>query len=69
VLFAVWAVIASVLGITRENFPGTKRAMRLVAMISVLLAALAIGTAVYVGATEKKSAKNGGERGSVLHPL
>jgi hypothetical protein len=69
VLFGIWAVIVAVLGITRDNFPGSKRAMRLVATISFLLAAAAIGTAVYVGATEKKGEKKGGERGSAARPV
>jgi len=51
-LLAVWAVIVSFLGITREGFPKTKLAETVVAVISIVLVAGAIGTAVYTGATE-----------------
>ena len=68
-LFAIWAVVVAVLGITRENFPGSKGALRLVGAISVLLAVLAIGSAIYVGATEESGGKEAGERSSSLLPL
>jgi hypothetical protein len=51
-LLALWAVVVSFLGITREGFPTTALAERLVMAISVLLVLGAIGTAVYIGATE-----------------
>lgn len=51
-LLAVWAVIVSFLGITREGFPSSKATERLVCVISVVLVAGAIGSAIYVGATE-----------------
>lgn len=53
-LFAVWAVIVSFLGITREDFPATDGAARLVAGVSVLLAVATIGSAVYTGVTEEE---------------
>jgi hypothetical protein len=68
-LFAIWAVTVAVLGITRENFPRSKGALRLVAAISVGLAVLAIGSAVYVGATEESGGEQAGERSSFLLPL
>jgi hypothetical protein len=52
ILFAVWAVTVAFLGISRESFPGTEGAVRAVGAISVLLAAAAIGTAIYTSATE-----------------
>ena len=52
ILFAVWAVTVAFLGISRESFPGTEGAARAVGAISVLLAAAAIGTAIYTSATE-----------------
>jgi hypothetical protein len=51
-LFAAWAVIVSFLGITRESFPGTAGATRLVGAVSILLALATIGSAIYTGATE-----------------
>jgi hypothetical protein len=67
VLFGIWAVVVGVLGITRENFPPSKGAMRIVATISLLLAASAIGTAIYTGAHEHKD--EGGKGSSSLLPL
>ena len=54
VLFAVWAVGLSFVGITREDFPSSRGAARAVGAISVLLAACTIGSAIYTGATEDK---------------
>ena len=51
-LLAIWAVVVSFLGITREGFPKTKTAERVVSVISIVLVVGAIGTAVYTGATE-----------------
>jgi len=51
-LFAAWAVLVAVLGITRENFPGSRGAMLAVQAVSVLLAAGAMFTAIYTGITE-----------------
>lgn len=61
-LLALWAVTVSFLGITREDFPGTAGGLRIVGTISVLLALATIGSAIYVGATEKKES-GGGEGG------
>lgn len=54
ILFAVWAVTVSFLGITRENFPASDGAARLVGAISVLLAIAAVGSAIYTSATEEE---------------
>ena len=54
ILFAVWAVTVAFLGISRESFPSTEGAARAVGAISVLLAAAAIGTAIYTSATEEE---------------
>jgi hypothetical protein len=51
-LLAIWALIAAFLGITREGFPGSPAAERVVAAISITLVVAAIGTAVYTSATE-----------------
>ena len=65
VLFAVWAVTVALLGIRRENFPRTPGAQRLVGAISIVLAACAIGSAVYVGATEDDEGEGGAEQALV----
>jgi predicted membrane channel-forming protein YqfA (hemolysin III family) len=64
-LLALWALVVSFLGITRENFPGSDRVMRLLFAISVLLVALAIASAIYNGATEKPS----GNKSAALLPV
>ena len=51
-IFVLGALLVGFLGITRENFPGSKTAERVVGIISVILAADAIGTAVYATALE-----------------
>ena len=63
-LLALWALLVSYLGVTREGFPPTDRAMKIVGAISVTLVVLAIGSAIYTGATEKKEPS--GEPGVIL---
>jgi predicted permease len=53
-ILVVWALLVSFLGITRENFPGSQTAERLVGAISVLLVMLAIGAAIYTATHEDK---------------
>jgi hypothetical protein len=65
-LLALWAVLVSFLGITREDFPGSAGGMRIVGTISVLLALATIGSAIYVGATEDKESGGGGEGGNAF---
>jgi hypothetical protein len=66
ILFAVWAVTVAFLGITREGFPSADGAARAVGAISVLLAAAAIGTAIYTSATEEEEEEGGEEQALVL---
>lgn len=66
-VLAVWALLVSFLGITREDFPGT--AERIVGAISVVLVALAIGSAVYVGITDKKEEDDPAKGGSAALTL
>ena len=66
IAFAVWAVLVSFLGITREEFPATAGAQRAVAAVSILLAAATIGSAIYVGATEDDEPSDGGGQALVL---
>ena len=54
VLFAAWAVVISFLGITRESFPGSEGAARLIGLVSVVLCLATIGTAIYTSATEEE---------------
>ena len=54
---AAWALLVSALGVMREDFPSTPRATRLVGAISVVLVVGAIGTAIYLSATEEDHPK------------
>ena len=65
-IFAIWAVTVFFLGVTREDFPKTEGATRLVGAISVVLALLAIGSAIYTGATEEEEHE---EEGAAAHAL
>jgi hypothetical protein len=53
VLFAGWALVVSILGITRESFPESDGAARLVGVVSLVLCLATIGTAIYTSATEE----------------
>jgi hypothetical protein len=68
IIFAAWALLVSFLGITRENFPASAGAARLVGAVSVLLAVAAIGTAVYTTANEEEEGE-GGEGAAVVLPI
>ena len=50
----------SALGVMRENFPSTRNATRLVGAISIVLVVTAIGTAIYLSATEEEHEPKGG---------
>ena len=54
---AAWALIVSALGVMREDFPSTRASTRLVGAISVVLVISAIGTAIYLSATEEHEPK------------
>jgi formate-dependent nitrite reductase membrane component NrfD len=53
-LLAIWAIVLFALGVSREDFPATAGATRIVSLISVVLTVLAIGSAIYTGATEEE---------------
>jgi hypothetical protein len=62
-LFAIWALVVSFLGITRESFPSTDGAAKGVGVISAVLCIAAVGTAIYTSAT----AEHGGGEESEEH--
>jgi hypothetical protein len=66
-ILAAWALILSALGITREQFPASRRSAMVVGAISILLVILAIGAAIYGGATEDDD--EGGENAAVVLTL
>jgi hypothetical protein len=59
IVLAAWALLVTALGVTREDFPGTPAATRLVGAISVLLVVAAIGSAIYLSATEEEHEPKG----------
>ncbi len=61
----MWALIVSFLGVVREDFPATRNAARLVGAISIVLVVAAIGSAIYLSATEEHEA--GGEEHASVH--
>lgn len=65
-LLAVWALVVSFLGVTRERFPGTKSAERLVTAISVVLVLAAISAALITSATEEEEEPEGGEEAALV---
>ena len=64
-VFAAWAVLLAFLGLSRASFPGGRRGQGAVVGISVLLAAIAIGTAIGTASTEKPEKKKVVEAGAV----
>ena len=69
-LLALWALLVSFLGVTRESFPGSTGAERVVALISVVLVVGAIGAAIVTSATEdEEEEQEGGEEAALVLPL
>jgi hypothetical protein len=63
---AAWALIVTAIGVTREDFPSTPGATRVVGAISVVLVGTAIGLAIYLSATEEEDEPGGGEEAAAL---
>ena len=53
IILAVWALVLTFIGVTRENFPATDSAARAVGAISIILTIAAIGGGIYTAATEE----------------
>ena len=54
--------------ITRENFPGSGGALRIVALVSLILMLLTVGSAIYTGATHEEDHPEG-QDSALLLPL
>ena len=65
-MLALWALLVSFLGIARENFPGSRPAEVAVGVISVVLVAAAVGSAVITAAEERKEREHESEEHSAL---
>jgi hypothetical protein len=61
---AAWALLVTAIGVTREDFPSTPRATRLVGAISIVLVVTTIGLAIYLSATEEED--KGGEHAALF---
>lgn len=60
-VLAAWALIVTAIGVTKEDFPRTRGATRLVGAISIVLVVTAIGLAIYLSANEEHEPEGGGE--------
>lgn len=60
-VLAAWALIVTAIGVTKEDFPRTQGATRLVGAISIVLVVTAIGLAIYLSANEEHEPEGGGE--------
>jgi hypothetical protein len=65
-VLVAWALILTTIGVTREDFPSTPGATRLVGAISIVLVATAIGLAIYLSANEEEHESGGGEEAAAL---
>ena len=71
-LLAIWALIVSFLGITRENWPSKKGVERALIAISVALVLGAIGSAVLTAVAERNEEEEeheGAEEHSLVLPV
>lgn len=60
-ILAVWALLVSVLGITRESFPGSAGAERIIGLVSVVLVAAAIASGIITAAGHESEKHEEGE--------
>jgi NADH:ubiquinone oxidoreductase subunit 6 (subunit J) len=67
-ILALWALAVSFLGVTRENWPGSKRTERAVATISVVLVVGTIGSAIVTSIMHDEEEQEGGEEAALLLP-
>ena len=58
IILALWALLVTFIGVTREGFPATAGAARAVGAISIVLTIAAIGSGIYSSTTEEEE---GGE--------
>ncbi len=68
-LLALWALVVSLLGVTREGFPASKGSERLVSAISVVLVVAAISAALLTSAAEEEEESEGGEEHALVLAL
>ena len=66
IALAIWALVLTFIGVTREDFPSTDGAARMVAAISIILTVAAIGSGIYTAANEEEEGE--GEEAALLLP-
>ncbi len=57
-LTAVWALVVSFVGIKREGFPATRRSEIVVALVSITMFVLAVGSAIYTSLHEEEEGED-----------
>jgi hypothetical protein len=67
-LTAVWALLLSFLGITREGFPATRRSEIAVAFVSITMFVLAVGSAIYTSLNEEEEGEDPGGPTALVPP-
>ncbi|HEX2416128.1 MAG TPA: hypothetical protein VHJ37_13030 [Thermoleophilaceae bacterium] len=70
IVLAVWALVVTFIGVTHDGFPASAGAERMVGLISLVLVAAAIGTAIY-GAANEEHGEEGeeGEEAALVLPI
>jgi hypothetical protein len=70
IALAVWALVVTFIGVTRDGFPESSGAERMVGLVSVVLVVAAIATAIY-GAANEEHGEEGeeGEEAALVLPI
>jgi hypothetical protein len=68
IILAVWALVVTFIGVTRESFPATDGAARAVGAISIVLTIVAIGSGIYTAATEEEEEGGDAEESALVLP-
>ena len=70
IALAVWALVVTFIGVTRDGFPASSGAERMVGLVSVVLVVAAIATAIY-GAANEEHGEEGeeGEEAALVLPI
>ena len=69
IILACWALVVTFIGVTRDGFPASPGAERLVGLISFALVALASGTAIYGAIHEENEEGDEGGEAALVLPL
>ncbi|MBA2341846.1 MAG: hypothetical protein H0V85_00100 [Thermoleophilaceae bacterium] len=67
-LTALWALLLSFVGIKREGFPATRRSEIGVALVSIVMFVLAVGSAIYTSLHEEEEGEDPAGPTALVHP-